>query len=270
MVMSSSGEGDRPTFFVVMPARNTESMIGTVLGSLSDDVWKRIGELVVLDNASKDGTVAAARRFLDEHPERASQMRVLPNGVDLGYGGSVQRGLQLALDSDCTHALIMHSDDQGDWDAIVRKLMNAAQAEPAPDVVLACRFLRGADLSSYSLARKAGNLFFNGYTRVVTGLRMPDPGTAIIAVRRDVLAKLPLDQLDTGFHFHPELNILFYEDRDLRKTETTLDWRDASEDNHFELFRYGIKLLRMLTKYGWERRVKRAEPEVALRTLASR
>lgn len=263
---SSSGDDRRATFFVVMPARNTGSMVGAVLKNVSQEVWSDIGSLVVLDNASKDDTVMQVQNFI-EASDLAAKMRVVENGVDLGYGGSIQRGLQLGVESDCTHVLIMHSDDQCDWDTTLRRLMDAARAEPAPDVVLACRFVRGSDLSQYSFARRAGNAFFNLYTRLVTGLRMSDPGTAIIAIRRETLARLPFADLDKGFHFHPQLNLILFEDPTITKVETTLDWRDASEDNHFELFRYGLKLLRMLTRYGWERRVKRSDAHTAVRAL---
>lgn len=264
---SRSGSGD-PTFCVVIPARNTGSMIGTVLNGLSPATWHEITHMVVLDNASTDDTVEQTRHFV-ESSGLTDKIELVVNEVNLGYGGSLQRGLQHALASGCTHALVMHSDDQCDWDSTLRNLIELAAGPDAPEVVLACRFLAGADVSGYSILRRAGNYFFKYYTWVVTGLRMADPGTAIIAIRTDVLRGIAYDTLDRGFLFHPQLNLLLFEDESLRKTETTLDWRDASQDNKFELVRYGLRLLRILTRYGWARRVRHVDPYTALIGLSA-
>jgi glycosyltransferase involved in cell wall biosynthesis len=267
-VASSSGNGASPTFFVVIPARNTGSMIGKVLAGLTPRVWRDIHQLVVLDNASTDDTIEQAQHFV-ESSGLADRIEIVANEVNLGYGGSLQRGLALALASGCSHVIVMHSDDQCDWDTTLRHLIDVASATAAPDVVLACRFLSGADVSEYSVLRRAGNYFFKYYTRAITGLRMADPGTAIMAIRSDVLRGIAFESLDRGFLFHPQLNILLFEDASIRKLETTLDWRDASEDNRFELVRYGLRLLRVLTRYGWARRVRRADPYSALRGLTT-
>ena len=242
-------------------------MIGKVLAGLSSQVWCDIQHMIVLDNASTDDTLDQAQQFVASSG-LADKIAVVANETNLGYGGSLQRGIALALDTDCSHLIVMHSDDQCDWDLTLRHLINLASAADAPDVVLACRFLAGADVSKYSPLRRAGNYFFKYYTWIVTGLRMADPGTAIMAIRSDVLRGIEYDTLDRGFAFHPQLNILLFEDKSIRKSETTLDWRDASKDNKLALFRYGMRLLRILTRYGWSRRVRRADPCTALRGLA--
>src|ERR1700742_4441074 len=108
MVKSSSGEAmPEPTFFVVMPSRNTETMIGSVLRRLSADVWARIDTLLVLDNASRDDTVAAAKGFLTDTDAANGRLQMIENGVDLGYGGSVKRGLAAGVASESSHVLVM-------------------------------------------------------------------------------------------------------------------------------------------------------------------
>jgi glycosyltransferase involved in cell wall biosynthesis len=264
--MSTSGDR-KITYCVVMPARNTGSMVGDVLDGLSPETLARLSRLVLLDNASTDDTLDRIRSFVAARPSLADRTTVIANEVDIGYGGSIKRGFDEAVAGSCSHALIIHSDDQCDWDRTLTRLMDLAEAEQRPDVVLACRFLPGSDISDYSRLRRFGNSFFNVYTQVVTGLTIPDPGTAIIAIRTRILQDLPYGRCDSGFHFHPQLNLLLYEDKGITKSHTVLDWRDASKDNGFALLQYGLRLLRMLTSYGFRRRLLRRDPMRAFEAI---
>jgi len=252
-----------PTFAVVLPVYNLAGVVGTVLGGINDSTWQRIDHMIVLDNCSTDGTPEAVRRFVEDNPSIADRIDLVRNERNLGYGGSVTKGLRLAMETS-THVAIMHGDDQADWDVVLTDLYERFTAVPGCDIVLACRFSPGSDTSDYSLARRLGNHFFNHATTILTGVRMSDAGTAMILARTDLFRGLPLEHLDQGYMFHPYLNLLLFDGTGVTTAEVPLMWRDASVDNQFQLVRYGLGLLKVLSLYGFRRRVLRRSPARSL------
>jgi hypothetical protein len=93
---------------------------------------------------------------------------------------------------------------------------------------------------------------------------MSDAGTAMILARTDLFHDLPLEHLDQGYMFHPYLNLLLFDGPDVTTAEVPLMWKDASVDNQFRLIRYGLGLLRVLTLYGFRRRILRRSPARSL------
>jgi dolichyl-phosphate beta-glucosyltransferase len=92
----------------VVPAYNEAAGIGVTLRALLDALAQtgRSHEILVVDNASSDGTVAAAEAVGDE------RVRVLVNPRNIGKGGSMRRGmleargeLRLHCDADCAASL---------------------------------------------------------------------------------------------------------------------------------------------------------------------
>ena len=241
---------------VIIPTYNTGATVPSVLASLIASAGDLISEILVIDNASTDGTAQTVARIVAEDPAMSGKVVVTSNPRNLGYGGSIKRGLAETTGRFDLVA-VLHSDDQCDAGATLLTLLSGMAEDPATDVVLASRFTRGADLERYSALRRAGNGFFNTLTRLVSGYPMSDAGTAIMVARTSVLAGLPTESLTNGYRFHPQLNLLLYGDGRLTIREVPLEWHDASLGNRFSLTVYGLRLLKMLTVFGWRRRVRR-------------
>src|SRR3982750_2034115 len=98
-----------PWMSVVVPAYNEEEAIGTTLAALSERLGARglPYEILVVDNASTDGTAGVVGRFAD-----GDKVRLLVNDVNRGKGYSVRRGmleapgrLRLRCDAACSPSL---------------------------------------------------------------------------------------------------------------------------------------------------------------------
>jgi dolichyl-phosphate beta-glucosyltransferase len=94
---------------VVVPAYNEEAGIGRMIEILHErlGLLGRPYEIIVVDNASQDGTLAVLEPLLD-----GDRVRVLRNNVNRGKGFSVRRGmldargeLRLLCDADCGPSL---------------------------------------------------------------------------------------------------------------------------------------------------------------------
>lgn len=101
---------DTPWMSVVIPAYNEERAIVTTVVAVRDwlEAQGRPYEIVVVDNASTDGTAAALAPLLD-----GERIRLLRNETNRGKGYSVRRGmldttgeLRLMCDADCGPSLV--------------------------------------------------------------------------------------------------------------------------------------------------------------------
>ncbi|HMJ33194.1 MAG TPA: glycosyltransferase family 2 protein [Baekduia sp.] len=241
---------------VIVPAYNTAPALPAVVRSLVHETAGVVAEVVVIDNASTDGTPDVVRLLMAEDPTIGAMVRVLQNPVNLGYGGSIKRGFAELMGTS-PFVAVVHSDQQCDAAATLVDLAAAFALEPEPDVVLASRFRTGAQTDGYSLARRLANHFFNAFTRFLSGLRMSDAGTGIMLARSSALAQMPFDELTSGYQFHPQLNLIIYGDPDLVVAEVPLCWRDATVGVRFSLTGYALVLTRMLLAFAWHRRVRR-------------
>jgi glycosyltransferase involved in cell wall biosynthesis len=241
---------------IVVPTYNTGPVIPDVLRTLVAQTGGVVDEILVIDNASTDGTPEIVRALIAAEPAIARHVRLLENPQNLGYGGSIKRGFG-ELVGRSEYIAVMHSDAQCDSGPTVRDMVAAFAQDPTPDVVLASRFLDEAQTRDYSLARRLANIFFNAFTRTLSGLHMSDAGTGIMLVRAEALGRMPYDRLTSGYQFHPQLNLLIYDDPRLVIAEVPLAWRDAEVGVKFSLTGYALTLTRMLLTFAWHRRVRR-------------
>ena len=144
------------TVSIVVPTYNTAPVIADVLRALVGGTEGTVGEILVIDNASADGTADAVRQLCAEEPEVGAFVRLLENPTNIGYGGSIKRGFGELVGS-AEYVAVMHSDAQCDSAATIMELVSAAADENEPDIVLASRFMPGAMTRDYSSARRLAN-----------------------------------------------------------------------------------------------------------------
>jgi dolichyl-phosphate beta-glucosyltransferase len=145
-----------PRLSVVVPAYNEAAMIGTTVRSLLAEL-ERFGlehEVIVVDNASEDGTVAAVEAVGDP------RVRVLRNPRNLGKGGSMRRGMLEA-----TGELRLHCD--ADCAASLPALGELLSGIEHADVVVGSRLAPGADVGRRQpVRRRVAGRAFVGLCRV--------------------------------------------------------------------------------------------------------
>jgi mannose-6-phosphate isomerase len=250
---------------IIITTFNVEKTIGKVLDAFSPELLEQIAEILVVDNHSEDATASIVRERIRPDTLLGSRLTLFQNAQNYGYGSSVKAGMAYFENTGVTHIGVVHGDHQNDPRVLLTDLIAAAKQTPSPDVVLASRFLSTSDVSNYSLVRKLGNLFFNYFTYLCTGVRISDSGTAMILVRRQALAKLPIAKLSSTWHFHPQMNILTFSDPSIRTAEIPMVWADSEAGSSLKLFRYGWELAKLLCRYAWLRRVLGMAPEQGFR-----
>ncbi|HSI71136.1 MAG TPA: glycosyltransferase family 2 protein [Gillisia sp.] len=80
-----------PLVSVIMPAYNSADFIGEAIESVLAQTWNN-WELLVIDDASTDGTVKIVKEYSSKHPN----IIILKNSTNLGTGSSRNKGIKAA------------------------------------------------------------------------------------------------------------------------------------------------------------------------------
>lgn len=136
-------------------------------------------EIVVVDDASRDGTAAVARELARTYP-----VRVVERQGERGLSTAVLRGMEEARTDVC---VVMDADLSHPPEAIP-KLVRAVRE--GVDVAVGSRYVPGGDIDEWPLwrrfASKAGTLL----ARPLTSVR--DPMAGFFCLRKSLLAGVPL------------------------------------------------------------------------------
>jgi dolichol-phosphate mannosyltransferase len=184
------------TLLMVLPTYNERPNIETVAEGIMRHDFAR---LLVVDDASPDGTGAAADALARRFPGRIDVLhRQGPRGLGLAYVDGLRRALETGAD-----AIGQMDADLSHDPAYLPDLMAALQDH---DLAIGSRYLRGVSVVNWPLHRVFLSAFANRYIRFITGLQAHDCTSGFRLWRRDALARLPLDRpRANGYAFLTEM-----------------------------------------------------------------
>jgi glycosyltransferase involved in cell wall biosynthesis len=162
---------------VVIPAYDEEAVIGSVVSGLRQaGAWL---EILVVDDASSDGTAAAAER---------AGARVIRHPYNKGNGAAVKTGLRSARGD---VVLLLDADGQHDPQDAPRLVQQIGVF----DMAIGARSARDQQAT-----RAFGNAVFNALASWLAGRRVPDLTSGFRAARRSLLLEI-LHLLPNGFSY---------------------------------------------------------------------
>lgn len=238
---------------IFIPCYNVEKSIEAVLKSFTQKTLDRISEIVITDNCSSDHTFNKLQELRKLKSDFSKKLTIIKNLENYGLGGSQKIAYRYFTQNNFSHFMIIHGDNQGNPEEIAQRFLTKLDENPEMDVIFASRFTSESSLQGYSVPRVLGNHFFNLLTWFLTGLRMSDAGTGIILYRTKALEKYPYMELSNFFHFNPQLNILLFEDPDLKFMNVPLNWRDSKDGSNISPLFYCWILLKILLRYGYSK-----------------
>jgi dolichol-phosphate mannosyltransferase len=155
-------------------------------------------DVLVVDDASPDGTAAAVRRLSAEEP----RVRLLERPGKQGLGTAYVTGFRYALREGYSLVFEMDADFSHDPKEIPRFL----EASASSDLVLGSRYIRGVNVVNWPLSRLLLSWFANAYTRAVTGMPVRDATGGYKCFHRRVLEAFDLDRIRSdGYAFQIEM-----------------------------------------------------------------
>jgi dolichol-phosphate mannosyltransferase len=180
----------------VLPTYNERANIERVIAGVLAHEWTR---LLVVDDASPDGTADAAEALRPGFPGRLDVMRRTgPRGLGLAYVDGLGRALETGaevigqMDADLSHN--------------PEHLPALKAALDGHDLVIGSRYVPGGGVINWPVHRIALSAFANRYIRTITGLRAHDCTSAYRLWRREALARLPIaNARANGYAFLTEM-----------------------------------------------------------------
>lgn len=231
-----------------IPAYNCEKQIGRVLGQLDGEVLSFIGEVIVVNNRSTDGTEAAAMEFAQGHKDLP--LKILRNDLNYGLGGSHKVAFNYAVAGAFDYVIVLHGDDQGDIHDLLPVLESGVYKNY--DCCLGSRFMRGSVLGGYSRFRTFGNRVYNALFSITTGRRIKDLGAGLNLYDTKMLRdkfyfKFP-DNLTFNYCMilaaaHLRHRALFF----------PISWREDDQVSNVKLVNQAAYVLKMVCKYFFMR-----------------
>jgi dolichol-phosphate mannosyltransferase len=177
-------------------AQNLEPMVHAVLPQLAHT--GATPTILVVDDASPDGTGAIADRLAEELEE----VRVLHRESKDGLGRAYLAGFQTALDGGADLILQMDCDFSHD-PADVPRLVEAAGGA---DVVLGSRYVPGGGVENWALRRRIQSRGGCAYARMILRVPVRDLTGGFKCWNRRALEALDFDGVDAhGYGFQIEM-----------------------------------------------------------------
>jgi len=234
---------------VVIPVYNERDTWRELLGRVEAAELPGLARQVVLvDDCSRDGTREQLRQFADEARAAGKidgtgldRYRVLFHERNRGKGAALRTGFA-AAEGD----LVIVQDADLEYDPCDYARLVGPLLDGRADVVYGSRF-RGGQPKGY-LKNYAANRLLTFLSNLTTGWRLTDMETCYKMFRRDVLARLRLEQ--DRFGFEPEVTAKLAR-AGARVVELPISYRPRGHEEGKKIgWRDGLRAIWCILKYG--------------------
>ena len=195
-------EGDRGRTLVIVPTFDERENLAKLTPRILDESPDL--DVLVVDDASPDGTGQIAEELAERFPER---VHVLHRAGKGGLGPAYLEGFRWALARSYERICEMDAD-LSHSPAMLPELVRISRKEGV-DFVVGSRYVGGrVAVVNWPVGRLLISLFGSVYARVITGLPASDPTGGFNLFNRRVLEALELTRIEsTGYTFQIELKL---------------------------------------------------------------
>lgn len=220
----TSGTPDDLRTLVVIPTYNERDNLPRLVPRILEQ--STAIDVLVVDDNSPDGTGEVAEELARE----SDRVHVLRRPGKAGLGAAYVAGLQWGLDAGRYQVLVEMDADLSHPPEQLPTFLEAIRS--GADVVVGSRYVDGrVTVVNWPISRLLISLFGSWYARTITGLPVRDATGGFNAFRRDVLAALGLDRIQSnGYSFQIELKYRAWrQGRRIREVPIVFTERDSGE-----------------------------------------
>lgn len=184
---------------VIIPTYNEIENIGNIIDAvmaLPDGF-----DVLVIDDASPDGTQDAVRSKMEQYPGRVYMETRLGK---LGLGTAYIHGFKWALSRRYDYVIEMDADFSHNPNDLP-KLYHQCRDNGA-DVAIGSRYVSGVNVVNWPMQRVLMSYFASMYVRMITRMPLRDSTAGFVCYRAEVLRALNLDKIQfKGYAFQIEM-----------------------------------------------------------------
>ncbi len=223
----------------VLPAYNAARTLEATVGDIPAGT---VDEIILVDDASRDDTVAVARRL---------GLTVVRHEANRGYGGNQKTCYRTALEHGADIVVMIHPDYQ--YDARLTPHLVAFLKGGYHDVMLGSR-IRTRDealAGGMPLYKYVANRLLTFTQNVLTGMNLSEWHTGFRAYTRRVLETVPWENNSDDFVFDSQMLVQFVAFRfRIGEIPVPVRYHDtASSINLRRSITYGLRTLQTVLQY---------------------
>jgi glycosyltransferase involved in cell wall biosynthesis len=227
-----------PKIAIYIPAYNAEKTILSVLERIAKTYGEEQSKIIVVDNASTDGTSSVVKDYSEKNG--MTNVTVIRNATNLGYGGSQKVGYRTCIEQGFDIAAMVHADGQYAPELLPELLKPIIEGKA--DMIFGSRIAGHPLKGGMPIHRYLGNLCLTTFQNIFLRQRLTEYHSGYRIYCLKALKNVPFERLANDFHFDTEIIILLGH-MGLRMTEVAIPTRYADEDNHVNIWKYGIDVL---------------------------
>lgn len=230
---------------ILIPLYNEEEFIAALLERvMAAPLPEGLGrEIIVVDDASVDGSCEIAEEFARQHPET---IRVIRHSVNQGKGAAVRTAVENATGEFC---IIQDADleyDPREYPRLLKPLL-----EGVADAVFGSRFMVVGERRVLYFWHSVANRVLTTMCNVFADLNLTDMETCYKAFRTSLIQSIPIR--NDRFGIEPELTIKIAQ-RKARVYETPISYHGRTYEEGKKIgFKDAIEALYVILKTGFTR-----------------
>ena len=189
---------------VIIPTYNEKENIESIIRAVF--ALEKDFDILVVDDASPDGTGAIVRRLMDEFPDR---LFIEEREGKLGLGTAYIHGFKWALERSYEYIFEMDADFSHNPNDLPR--LYETCAVEGYDVAIGSRYCTGVNVVNWPMGRVLMSYFASKYVQFVTRMNIKDTTAGFVCYRRKVLETIDLDKIKfKGYAFQIEMKYTAY------------------------------------------------------------
>lgn len=232
---------------IYIPTRNAAKTITNVLDRIPAEVKSKVEEIIVVDNASKDGTSLLVLQYKNE--KNVPHLRVMQNTQDLGYGGSQKLAYQYTIDKGFDIVVMLHGDAQYAPEYLPQLLEPVEKGEA--DLVFGSRMSGDPKKGKMPFWKRFGNRTLTKIENFVLKTDLSEFHSGYRVYNVEALKKVPFQRCSNNYHLDTEILVLFTiaKLRICEKTIPTHYGYGSESPSLRDLAIYSLNILKIMGSY---------------------